>query len=205
MSRELIGLSTIECTREVANQNPNIAGFFLRIYNYIPDQTSGNERRVFVPRREFMNNFSPDSLLEEEPKDSNVALDSMVKLNDASLGYLLMADLAPNKSPENQEKIGEQIRKIIVPYFGGGFLLETRRSYHYLGMNVTDQEGWLDFLGRSLITSIVTKTPDDQPNTHEVIVDYRYVGHSILRRSTGLRITTNGSKTFEPRSVAIIE
>lgn len=59
-------------------------------------------------------------------------------------------------------------------------------------------------IGFCLITSIVTVTPDDVPNQHEVISDYRYIGHSLIRGSTGLRITTRGTKTFEPRVVAVI-
>lgn len=65
-------------------------------------------------------------------------------------------------------------------------------------------EEWLDFLGLNLITSIVTQVDENLPRVHEFISDYRYIGHSMLRRSTGLRVTTRGSKTFTPQVVSVI-
>lgn len=201
----LLGLSTFECAKIVVGENPQIDKLILRGYHYIPNQLSSNEPTFVIGRNEFLNECSPEIHADKLGGDYNIALDSRLLLEDGTERFFLMADLHPSKSLENQEKIKNRFREIIVPDFGGGFLMETKRSYQFLGRHITNQDRWLDFLGKCLITSIVTVTADDQPNIHEVIVDYRYVGYSILRRSTGLRLTTKDTKTFNPRLVDIIE
>lgn len=205
MPRELVGLKTIDCVRYVVAQNQQIGEIFFRGYNYVPNQPSGDEPRFSVSRDRLLGGFDPEVLLDGLGEGFNIALDSRVLLAVGEETNFLMVDLAPSKTPDNQLKIESRLRELIVPHFGGGFLLETNRSYQYLGFRTVNYDGWLDFLGRCLITSIVTKTPEDQPNIHEVIADYRYIGHSILRRSTGLRVTTSGSKVFEPKSISVIE
>lgn len=204
MPGELIGLKTIDCARYVVAQNPQIEEIFFRGYNYVPNKPSGEEPRFPVSRDRLLAGFDPEVLLDGLDEGFNIALDSRALLTAGEETNFLMVDLAPGKTPDNQIKIEERFRELIVPHFGGGFLLETNRSYHYFGLGAFNFNRWLDFLGWCLITSIVTKTPDDQPNIHEVIADYRYIGHSILRRSTGLRVTTRDSKVFEPKSVAVI-
>lgn len=205
MPEELIGLKTIDCARYVVAQNPQISEVFFRGYNYIPNQPSGYEPRFSVNRDRLLHGFDPGVFLGGLDESFNVALDSRALHTGCGDTHFLMVDLAPSKNPDNQIKIEDRLKELIVPHLGGGFLLETNRSYQYFGFRTVDYNGWLDFLGRCLITSIVTKTPEDQPNIHEVIADYRYIGYSILRRSTGLRVTTKGSKVFEPRSIAIIQ
>ena len=66
-----------------------------------------------------------------------------------------------------------------------------------------DHDKWLKFLGASLLTGILTVASGGQ-YSYESVVDNRYIGHSLLRGTTGLRIITNGTKTFTPRVVALI-
>lgn len=204
-TERFIGFSTMECAREIVRLNPEISGLQLRAYYYIPDKPSGDDEPIFrLSREEFLEGTRVEEVLQRLGPEWNLALDSPVVLQSGETGHFAMADLAPRKSPESLVKVVGRIREIIVPQFGGGFLLETRKSYHYLGTKILSQDEWQRFLGFCLITSIVTVTPDDVPNQHEVICDYRYVGHSLIRGSTGLRITTRGTKTFEPRVVVVI-
>lgn len=114
-----------------------------------------------------------------------------------------MMDLHPLKSPASLEKCARRLKEIVVPEFGGGFILETGRSYHFLRRELLTPEGFIRFLGACLLTSIVT-VRQNGPNIHETIADYRYIGHSLSRGSTGLRITANGEKNTLPHVVKVI-
>ena len=187
-----IGLSTLECTKFIVSQNPQISHLYLRPYIYTPDQPYITEPFP-VGREEFLFGQPLTRFAEHLALGDNVALDSQV-VASLKVQNLAMMDFAPVKSDQAQARIKERFSQLIVPKFGGGFLLETGRSYHFLGENILDNKGWLDFLGYCLLTSI----------EHELIADARYIGYSIIRRSTGLRVTTAGTKTFQPRCVAII-
>lgn len=96
------------------------------------------------------------------------------------------------------------MNKIVVPYFGGGVILETQNSYHFIGCKIFKQSRFSEFMGRSLISSTVTIIPDSEERFHEHISDYRFIGYSLLRDFTCLRITTNGEKKFRPVVIAEI-
>jgi len=202
---EMMGKSTLECARFVVGQNPNIETIIVRPYLYVPNEISKGEEQIRIEREHFLNNFNPKEILVGRTEGTNVALDSNLILREGKEAYWPMVDMAPDKNQENLEKIKTRVKEMLSSYTGRSFLLETRRSYHLLGVNILDnKEEWLNFLGACLISSIVTKTPDNQPNIHEVIVDYRYIGYSILRRSTGLRLTTEGKKIEYPKVVAVV-
>lgn len=204
-TERFIGFSTLECAREIVRLNPEISGLQLRAYCYIPNQPSGYSEPIFrLSREEFLKGTRVKELVQRLGLEWNLALDSPVVLQSGETGHFAMVDIAPRKSFESLAKVISRFREIIVPQFGGGFLLETKKSYHFLGTRILSQDEWYKFLGFCLITSIVTVTPDDVPNRHEIISDYRYVGYSLIRGSTGLRITTRGTKTFKPRVIAII-
>jgi hypothetical protein len=196
-----LGLSTLEVTQRIVSSNPDIQTVSLRPYCYIPNHTSGSEEKIYgISREVFLGimQVGLDEWANASGQDYNIALDSSVVMKDGRRGHLILADLAPTKSDENLEKIKNQFAKIIQPEYGGGFFLETNRSYHFVGENIVDQEEWNKLLGKMLITSIVTVTPEGMPNLHDVIVDYRYVGHSLIRGTSGLRLTTKGGKKVSP-------
>lgn len=195
-----LGLSTLEIAQKIVGSSSSIQAVNLRPYHYVPNQPSTREISYPTLRDSFLGMKQQE--LEEWAnslgQEYNIALDSQVRFIDETQGHLVMTDLAPEKSPENLEKIKQQLREIIKPRFGGGYLLETNRSYHYIGEATVAQQEWYESLGRFLITSIVTKTPDGVPNIHEVIADYRYIGHSLVRSTTGLRLTARGRKKVLP-------
>lgn len=201
------GKSTLEVAQRVVDDNASIAAVNLRPYFYVPNQTSSEEERAYeIPRVQFLNYDKKDldNWLSKLCDGYNIALDSSVLLGDGSKGHLIMADLAPQKSDENLEKIRKRFEEIIKPKYGGGYLLETKRSYQFLGDEIVPQDEWYNLLGDLLISSIVTVTPSDMPNNHEIIADYRYIGHSLKRGTTGLRLTTSGKKTFVPSVVDFV-
>lgn len=201
-----LGLSTLELTQRIISNNPNIAYIHLRPFRYIADRPSIGEISHPIPIAQFLE-FKQSDLngwAAKEGDGYNIALDSTIEQIDGNIGHLVMVDLAAKKSPENLEKSKRRFKEIISPQFGGGFFLETDASYHYIGEQVVNQEDWQKLLGYLLITSNVIRMPDGIPNVHERIVDDRYIGHSLIRGTTGLRLTTLGKKKVEPFVVDFI-
>ena len=206
LMNEMLGKTTQECAKFVVGQHREIAGIIVRPYVYIPNQRSIGEEKILITREHFLNSFDANEMLQGRPEGTNITLDSTIKLDDDTNGYWPLLDLAMNKSDDNLRMAIDRTETQMSEFTGRVFLLETNRSYHLMGTKILPNENlWFDFLGKSLVSNIVIKTPDDQPNIHIPYVDYRYIGYSILRRSSGLRLTTSGKKTFEPRVVAITD
>ncbi|MBI4036339.1 hypothetical protein HY386_00475 [Candidatus Daviesbacteria bacterium] len=200
----LLGLSTIDCARKVVSQHPDIRAVNFRRYIYVPQKPSWNDEVITrVTRDCFLSGFDPCDLIGRDDNKSNIALDSTLEITAGRQAFLLMMDLQPTKSAENQALIMDRYRSQVLPWFGGGFLIETGSSYQLLGMNITDREGWYRFMGRCLLMS--TPLEVDGIKKFIEVPDTRYCGFSLARGTTGLRITTRDKKTFEPRSIAVIE
>lgn len=205
MSRSEIGLSTLECARLVVENHPSISSLTARRYTPNSGPAHGyNEEKILVSRADFLSNFDPYSLIGEDDPESNIALDSPVTLESGDKAQFLMMDLYLPKSEWSLKHLEKQFREHIIPQFGGGFVLETKDSYHYLGKDIANQERWLDFLGWCLLASIPVIGEDGIKRFVEV-PDTRYIGYAILRRTTGLRLTSNGPKTFRPQCVTVFD
>ena len=202
--RKLKGLPTLEVLRNVVRKNKEIKQIEARAYYYVPHKISSSkeEKIILLSREEFLN----DDLLKDHAnalkEGWNIGINSRVKLKNGKIAHIPMLDLAPRKSAVSLRKLTARIGKMIKPVFGGGYIIETGKSYHYLGKKVFPDNLFEEFCGRSLIASIVTVTPEGIPNIHEHIADYRYIGYSLVRHFTCMRITTRGDKTFEPRVIA---
>ena len=200
-----IGSATLKCVKLIAAQNSSIKTLHFKSYFYVPHRESDDSEEAFtLSREEFLKGESLDRRIQDLKEGWNIGIHSPVQLTNGESRHFALMDIALRKSDENLLRISRRLREIVVPRFGGGFVLETGKSYHFLGHRLLTPDQWLDFLGASLLTSIVTVTLDEEPNIHEMVTDYRYVGYSLLRRSTGLRITANGDKTFVPRVVDVI-
>ena len=200
---EYLGLTTLQCAWIVVAKNPQIEWMGLRRYFYTPGKPTKDDV-IGLNRQTFLDGTVVAELIENCPERWNIAFDSKVEDTNGNVSQLPMMDLTLRRSPENLDRTKERLKELIVPDFGGGFILETEKSYHFLGKRLLSHEEWLKFLGFNLLTSIVTVTPNDQENIHELVADYRYIGHSLIRGSTGLRITAGGSKTVLPKVVAVI-
>lgn len=203
---KFLGLTTLQVARLIVSEDPKIKTVFLRAYTYVPDKPTeeGSEPCLPLLREDFLGGEAVDNFIEGFDHEWNISLDSHMEFEDGRKGHFPMLDMGPRKSEESLEKVKRRLKEIVVPHFGGGVLLETKKSYHYLGYTPFSEDRYQEFLGRSLITSIVTVTPEDIPNEHELIVDYRYIGHSLIRGSTGLRISAKGTKTMLPKVIATI-
>jgi hypothetical protein len=201
-----LGLSTLELAKRIVDSNSEIKAVGLKPYVYVPNKPSGNETVYSFPRSSFFNTKQEDlnnwcACLGE---GYNIALCSSLVLKDGSRGHLIMADLAPSRSDESLAKVKRRFKEIVQDEFGGGFFLETKRSYQFLGENTVSQNNWNNLLGTLLTTEIIAYFGAEIPAEHERIVDTKYVGYSLKRGHMGLRLTTNGAKTVVPRVVGFI-
>ncbi len=198
-----LGLTTLEVARGIVGDNKRIGRVNLRWYYYVPNTVPEISRTSSWDRKDFLDVGKLGGEIEKLGSGWNIAFDSKCEDAEGNFLYLPMMDLALDKSPENLQRTQQRLRDIIKPDFGGGVILETNASYHFLGDSLISHDDWLRFLGASLLTGIINVSPDGKSN-HESVADNRYIGHSLLRGTTGLRITTNGTKTFIPRAIAII-
>ena len=205
VARNLVGLTTREVLRNLLEDSPEISGIQARIYFYISNEPSTHDKRLMLKREDFLQNKIVDELVSSLKDKENITLGSLIEFSDGGKGHVPMLDLAPVKSPETLEKVIKRLKEILAPEFGGGVILESKKSYQFIGLRVFKENLFNQFLGRALITSIVTKMPEDMPNKHEPIVDYRYVGHSLIKGATGLRITARGDKDFMPKVICTLE
>lgn len=200
------GLTTLELARKVVRDLPKIRRVYFREYYYEPNKPSGSEERRFSLNREvFLRTGKLELPIQHLQEGWNIAFDSVVEDRRKKLWHLPLVDLALRKSQKNLRKTVRRLQEIIAPRFGAGYILATNRSYQFFGTRLLSHDEWLQFLAWCLLSSMVTVTPKNQENIHEMIADYRYIGHSLLRGSTGLRITAHGTKTVLPRVVAVVK
>lgn len=205
----LIGATTLECARWVVDRLPGILHVQLRTFHYVPDTTLLDEPVYQLDRNTFLHGTPVEELAETLPPETNIALDSPVWLSyqepdDEPAAHFAMMDLAVPKGSKAPEFIRDVLIPRIVPTYGGGFLLETGKSYHFLGMKLLLKDRYYDFLADFILAGPVTRIHEGLPRVHTPVADVRYSAHSIKRRTTGLRLTTKGNKTVEPRVVAVI-
>ena len=160
-----LGLTTLECAQIVVSAIPEIQKINLRRYFYIPEKpTKEDEKLISLDRQAFLNGNILKELMMDLSEGWNIAFDSKVEDGGGNVFQLPVMDLALRKSEENLGRTKGRLKKLIVPHFGGGFILETNRSYHFFGKRLLSHEEWLRFLGFSLLASIVTVTAEDQEN-----------------------------------------
>lgn len=99
--------------------------------------------------------------------------------------HLPMLDFRVAISEENEELVCEQLRAMKLQ----GWLLESGRSYHFLGRSVLDGRACLSkFLGQALLFA--------------PLVDGRWVAHQLIEGACALRISSGNDEQIPPRSVA---
>lgn len=209
----LMGQSTLAAARYVMKRNKGIDAVYLRIFDYKPNVTDNPEEVIPVDRATFMIGDPVGRHFYTMSSTENIALDSIVHLDPNSqeaqrLGSetanFAMMDLQVPVHDLAPELIGQQLQERVIPKFGGGILLQTGRSYHFLGNELFAPKDYFNYLSAWLLSEVVTQIHASLPRVHTPIADVRYVAHSMKRRTTGLRLTTRGRKIFEPRVIAFI-
>jgi hypothetical protein len=196
------GLSTLEIAKNVISGNHSIIHVSVSVHNYVPHVHNENgSYYIDFLKEDFLKKQQLDfeKIAEGHAGDCNVSLNSNVSLRNNDTAHLAIIDLAPPKSQENLTLIKDRFKEIIEPSYGGGFFIETGKSYQYLGENlISNYLEWVRFMADCLLTSVVMDGQSDNLDVHKVVGDYRYIGHSLRRNHTSIRLTTKGSKTFVP-------
>lgn len=109
-----------------------------------------------------------------------LALNSKCKLLDGSSRHIPMIDFKPPPSPDNLRLIKKSLKEKIQVK---GVILASGASYHFYGFKTLERDDWIKFLGRCLL----------EPST-----DTRWIGHSIRRDTSCLRISANAYKQEIP-------
>lgn len=198
----MLGLSTLELVQRVVEGNNDIQVLNLRPYT----RPAVNEE-IFPVQRNIFLNFNLDFISKwarAMGDGYNVALDSNVELADGSEKHFGMIDLSIPVSDSNLETVKLKFREFIVPRFGGGFLLKSGASYHFLADRLLTKEEWPSFLGTALLTPLITKNAEGINVIERRVVDDLYIGHSLVRGESGLRLTTNSRKPAPPLVVGYV-
>lgn len=196
-----IGSNCRDVLREIIFRH-SITMVDFRAYYYIP-------QRADCPRKPFLLKTGEgfESRLEEEIGQLQDGWDIGVYSNvftDKGKRHIPQIDFELPISPKSQEILIGILEEKIVPDFGGGALLESGGSYHFWGTKrllyprdwgTHFEIDWADFMGVLLLTS-----------GHQTLnlVDVRWVGYSLLRGATVLRVSAK-TKQVLPHIVAIIE
>ncbi|PIR01729.1 MAG: hypothetical protein COY73_03615 [Candidatus Nealsonbacteria bacterium CG_4_10_14_0_8_um_filter_37_14] len=96
-------------------------------------------------------------------------------------------DFSCNESTESVGKIEWFLKEI---GHQSGAILASGRSYHYYGAGLLDEMGWLEFLGKCLLSGLV---------------DERYIGHRLLDHCGILRLSACPLRPKIPTVVSILK
>jgi hypothetical protein len=196
-TKDLIGASPIDVLSRIVQLNPEIESVNLWKYSYVPLQTEERgDGQVWLTKDEVLENARIHELVGALTDTEQLAIGSKVKMALGKIQHIPLMDFNVSKSPENTKLVIKRLKYI---GFEHGWILETEKSYHYWGISLIPDEEWADFMGRSLLTSIV----HDRANI-QLIADTRYIGHSLRRGCNTIRLSTRADKTFRPTVVAFL-
>ena len=100
--------------------------------------------------------------------------------------HIPMMDFRCPKGPKNLLRIKKLLR---VNGEEEGVILDSGRSYHYYGLNLMSEKGWLRFLGSCLLSKLV---------------DERYMGHRLIDRCGILRLSACPLRPGIPEVVVVL-
>lgn len=121
------------------------------------------------------------------PENVVIALCSNCRTEDGTIMHLPMMDFRSEPSAQNLRTVKKAIAEVTAV---GGAILESGRSYHYLGFSLVHEREWLSFLAKCLLLSPLT--------------DIRYIAHRMLEGIGALRISTCTRKPYMPKVVDFI-
>lgn len=149
-------------------------------YRYTP-QTLLDERTDYSVARDFF--LDPGLMLgfmESCPSDQDVAINSIVRMQNGETLHLPMIDMfTPSKA--HLQKLIEFIGRNLFfsfAWFASG------RSFHGYGGNLITHSEWIKFMG----TLLLSNQKDLKPT-----VDPRWIGHRLIAGYSSLRWTKNTS------------
>jgi len=198
--KELLGCEPVDVLCRIVKLNPSIISVNLWQYTYKPLEHDEKGTSIWVRcttgHEDFQENLK--IAIDNVPDRLQVAVGSKVVIASRETAHIPMMDFNLPKNTISLKSILERVKYLEFP---SGWILETGVSYHYYGTTLLSESEWLDFMGRSLLTSVVRSRKDIDIVE---MADSRYIGHSLRRRCNTLRLTTRDDKEFRPVVVASI-
>lgn len=108
--------------------------------------------------------------------DGILALNSKVLMSDGSTRHIPLLDFKVASAPKNH-----QLASACIELLGlHGYLLDSGKSYHFIGYELVSESELLDILAKFILLDPVS--------------DKAWAAHQIIERSTSLRITKKNGK-----------
>lgn len=193
-------LHTIDVVYEIIRRNKSVKELNFAVYFYVPEVLTNKDRlKIYPVKVNQINNFQD---LQKKlhsikiPKKWFLGLTSRVKMLDGEYRHIPQIDFECPISKKNLNLIKKQFSQIIKTF--PGYILESGKSYHYMGLRLLKEEEWKKFIGKCLLCNFC------EENRIECMVDGRWFGHSLLRGDTNLRIFATKSSP-EPKVVTFLK
>jgi len=104
--------------------------------------------------------------------ENMLAISSLVSCSDGGQKHIPMLDLHCRVSHQNQDIVEEVVNLLDI---GGGYILESGKSYHFYGVRLLSTDDLSSFLARALLFG--------------PIVDRAWIAHQMIETSCALRIS----------------
>jgi hypothetical protein len=117
-----------------------------------------------------------------------LAICSEVRLTDGSTKHIPMMDFHCPVGPQSLD-LSAKVAKLLG--VGGGFLVETDKSYHFYGTTLLTQTEMVEFLGRATLFS--------------PIVDRAWIAHQLIELCCALRISDRQPEGKALRVVSLVD
>lgn len=184
-------MTTIEYLRTLKILNKSGVRIYFNEFAYpsLPPGSKPHIGKFFsLGSKAFKSTSELESTIEKLPANTSLGIASLVKVGNKTW-YLPMMDFAIPKSKQAIEIIRSNYGKIITPKFGGGVLIETDNSYHFLGNKLLTKKQLQSFINWSLVASAYKKD-----NHLELLCDTQFIGYWLLKNNICIRISprTNG-------------
>lgn len=220
-------ISTFDYLRQLASFDQNILAFTCEPYAYVWEPDDGvtpdiqktlrnvQKPRFFLTREQIL---QPETqitdaaeVIRTQTGDSywNIAIRSDVDYMDKNEGlqkrYLgLMDMILPADNPANLTLLKQRLEEVVVPAYGGGVVINSGNSFHFLSARTFSRDEMLRFYGACLKLEIPVYRSSTGTAVH--IPDGRYIGNSLEFRDGvgGLRLTQSPNKPTLPHVVAVV-
>lgn len=120
-------------------------------------------------------------LMDGQPAGRHLSFSSKIELSGEETKQLPLLDFHCPESVENDRLVSEVCKQL---YRDTTLVFSSGESYHALGLDPLDENGFRDFLTRSLLFA--------------PIVDARYVAHQLLEGACALRLSISVDKPNRP-------
>jgi hypothetical protein len=121
-------------------------------------------------------------LMSAQPTGHHLSFSSRIEMGAEGTKQLPLLDFHCPDTVENDYLVSEVCKQL---YHDTALVFSSGESYHTLGLDLLNENGFRDFLTRSLLFA--------------PIVDARYVAHQLLEGACALRLSTSADKPNRPR------